>query len=83
MNRLEAIVPPFDFMTPESQLAFVRKLRSNRLVKKIRPAEAKATKRVAAKKHTKVVELLQELTVEERETLLNIGAMVSSPKGTR
>lgn len=65
MNRLEALVPPFDLMSPESQLVFVRGLRENRKVKKIRPNEAKATKRVVAKKQDKALQLIRGLTREE------------------
>ena len=69
MFRLTETKPPFALMPEQQALAFIRRLRADRRVRKIRPADAKAAKRLEAKKLEGLVTKLVALPEADMDLL--------------
>lgn len=69
-NRLERLVTPFELRSEIEQMSFVTELRKCRLLRKVRPAQAKAVKRATAKRQDKVRSAFKALSSAEIALLL-------------
>ena len=69
-DRLDALQPHFLALSAFDRVHFVRGVRNDRLVKKVRPREVKAQKRVAAAKIEKLAQVLKAVRSEWLPQLL-------------